>query len=75
MHRKTALGLTLLQILDKAIKPINAGIHVWNVGTQHSGITVQLYKNIQNTVKKWMDMNSCEYFINFGDADLYVVTE
>ena len=47
MHRKAALGLTLLQILKKAIKPINAGIHVRNVGTQYSGIAVQLCKNIQ----------------------------
>lgn len=47
MHRKAALGLTLLQILSKAIKPINAGIHVRNVGTQYYGIAgVQLCKNI-----------------------------
>ena len=50
MHRKAALGLTLLQILSKAIKPINAGIHVRNVGTQYSGIAVQLCKNIQSYV-------------------------
>lgn len=48
MHRKTALGLTLLQMLNKAIKPINAGIHVQNIGTQYFGTTVQLYKNIHS---------------------------
>ena len=39
-HHKVALGLTLLRILSKVDKPINAGIHVRNVGTQFSGITV-----------------------------------
>lgn len=37
---KAALGLTLLRILSKVDKPINAGIHVRNVGTQFSGIRV-----------------------------------
>ena len=39
-HHKVALDLTLLRILSKVDKPINAGIHVRNVGTQFSGITV-----------------------------------
>ena len=39
-HHKVALGLTLLRMLSKVDKPINAGIHVRNVGTQFSGITV-----------------------------------
>ena len=40
LHHKVALGLTLLRILSKIDKPINAGIHVRNVGTQLSGIAV-----------------------------------
>ena len=39
-HHKVALGLTLLRIPSRVDKPINTGIHVRNVGTQFSGITV-----------------------------------
>ena len=47
MHRKAALGLTLMWILRKAIKPINAGILVRNVGTHYAGIAVLFRQNIQ----------------------------
>ena len=40
LHHKMVLGLTLLRILSKIDKLIHAGIHLRNVGTQFSGITV-----------------------------------
>lgn len=49
-HRKAALGLTLLQILRKVTKLINAGILVQNVGTQYFGIAVLSHRNIQYAV-------------------------
>ncbi len=39
LYHKVVLGLTLSEILSKVDKPINAEIHVRNVGTQFSGIT------------------------------------